>query len=88
MIHGPAKACVVDALRAELRRISPRCIGLERLATSVHSLICDVRDALAYLRDLGEVTHDAHQGWRYVPQWEAEQRRRIEEARARRIAGR
>lgn len=70
-----AKAHHVDALREHLER-QHAPVGFDRLAGQLRILKCDLRSALNYLLGRGEIIHERHRGYRYIPDLEREVRRR------------
>jgi hypothetical protein len=72
----PAKAHHVDAVREHLeRQHSP--VGFERLAKQLRIPKDDLRSALSYLIGRGEIVHEQHCGYRYLPDLERELLRRV-----------
>jgi len=64
-----AKAYVVDAIRSCLSHYI-RPVGFKSLCAIVGYLESDVRKALDYLLERNEITHEAHQGYRWLRLYE------------------
>lgn len=79
-----AKAHHADAVREHLERQHVP-IGFDRLASQLGILKPDLRAALNYLIGRGELIHERHRGYRYIPDLERELRRRAAIKRAQEV---